>query len=562
MSQQHIPLKVTAARFAHAVKVFMTSDVGGRARLLLFALVALFCGISALNVVNSFVGRNFMTAIAERRTAEFSRQALLYTGVFAASTIVSVVARFAEESLALLWRKFLTHRAVGSYMSGGTFYRVNIGGKLSYPDQRIADDINAFTVTTLSFVLMLLNSVLAILTFSGVLWLISPLLFIAAVVYAAFGSYMTIVLGRPLINLNYNQLDAEAAFRSGLIRVRENAESIVIEGGEERYAHLLLKRFDEAAANFKRIIALNRNVGFFTTGYNWMIQIIPVVIIAPAFIRGDMEFGVVTQSAAAFAILVAAFSFIVSQFKSISTFAAVVARLGSLVEALEEEQTPTRSELELLELDGELAFDHVTLTSPAKGRLLGDLSTSVPTDTRVLVVGDDETAGVELFRATAGISISGSGRITRPQLDQIRFVPQRPYLIPGTLRQVLTSADEPAGVSDEQVLSLLNELGLGYLIDTKNPDREQDWATVLSPRDQQLLVIANVLIASPRYVLVEKGGVIFGHELMNQIIGLLTERSITCINFGEPGTPRSRYDIVLEYYKDGTWAWIDQRGKY
>ncbi|MBB3457431.1 putative ATP-binding cassette transporter [Rhizobium sp. BK313] len=561
MSQQPIPLKVTAGRFARAVKMFMTSHVGRRARLLAFALAVLFCGISALNVVNSFVGRNFFTAIAEKQTTEFIRQAFLYTGVFAASTIVSVIARFAEERLALLWREFLTRRAVGLYMSDGTFYRVGVTGKLSHPDQRIANDIGTFTVTTLSFILMLLNSGLTILTFSGVLWTISPLLFSIAVVYSAFGSYMTIVLGRPLINLNYDRLDSEAAFRSSLIHVQENTESIVFEGGEERHASLLLKRFDDLVSNLRRIIVINRNVGFFTTGYNWMIQIIPVIIIAPAFIRGDMEFGVITQSAAAFAMLVGAFSFIVRQFESISNFAAVVARISSLVESIEEARKPTRSNLELVERDGELVFDHLTLTSSAKGGLLRDLSASVPTDTRVLVVGEDETAGVELLRSTAGISASGSGRITRPPRNQIRFIPQRPYMAPGTLRQTLVPADMAAGISDEQILTLLEELGLGHVVNAKDLDVEQDWGTVLSPREQQLLAIANVLIVAPRYLFVEKGEVTFGHELMNHIIGLLAERSITCINFAEPGASRNRYDIVLEYHADGSWTWIDQRGK-
>jgi len=561
MSQQPIPLKVTAGRFARAVKIFMTSHAGQRARLLAFALVALFCGISALNVVNSFVGRNFFSAIAEKQPAEFVRQAFLYTGVFAASTIASVIARFAEERLALLWREFLTHRAVGLYMSDSTFYRVGVTGKLSHPDQRIANDIGTFTITTLSFILMLLNSGLTILTFSGVLWTISPLLFSAAVVYAAFGSYMTIVLGRPLISLNYYRLDTEAAFRSSLIHVQENAESIVLKDGEERHTSLLLKRFDDLASNLRRIIAVNRNVGFFTTGYNWMIQIIPVIIIAPAFIRGDMEFGVITQSAAAFAMLVGAFSFIVRQFESISNFAAVVARISSLLESMEEAREPARSNLELVEQAGELVFDHLTLTSSARGGLLRDLSASIPNDTRVLVVGDDETVGVELFRSAAGISVSGSGRITRPPRNQIRFIPQRPYLPPGTLRETLVPANMAAGISDEQISTLLVELGLGHLVDAGNLDTEQDWGTILSPREQQLLAIANALITAPRYLLVERGEVIFGHELMNHIIGLLAERSITCINFAGPGTPRNRYDIVLEYHPDGSWTWIDQRGK-
>ncbi|WP_343070031.1 SbmA/BacA-like family transporter [Rhizobium paranaense] len=230
------------------------------------------------------------------------------------------------------------------------------------------------------------------LTFSGVLWLISPLLFIAAVVYAASGSYLTVLLGRPLISLSYDQLDREAAFRSSLIRVRENAESIMLGGGEQRHANLLLRRFDELAINFRRIIVINRNVGFFTTGYNWMVQIIPVLIIAPAFIRGDMEFGVITQSAAAFAMLVGAFSFIVSQFKSISNFAVVVARISSLLEAIEDASQPTQTDLEIIEHDGHLTYDHVTLTSPTGHTLLKDLSTIFPANTRVVVVGDDNAA--------------------------------------------------------------------------------------------------------------------------------------------------------------------------
>ncbi|WP_183922243.1 ABC transporter ATP-binding protein/permease [Rhizobium mongolense] len=559
MSQQHIPLKLTATRFVRAVKIFMTSDVGGRARFLLFALFTLFGGISALNVVNSFVGRYFMTAIAEKQTAEFIRQAILYTGAFAASTIVSVIARFAEERLALLWREFLTRRAIGLYMTGGTFYRVGIRGKLSHPDQRIAEDIKAFTNTTLSFVLLLLNSMLTILTFSSVLWLISPLLFIAAVLYSAIGSYMTVVLGRPLINLNYNQLDSEAAFRSGLIRVRENSESIVIEGGEQHHANALLRQFDELTANFKRIIAVNRNVGFFTTGFNWMIQIIPVVIIAPAFIRGDMEFGVITQSAAAFAMLVGAFSFIVRQFKSISNFATVVARISSLLEAIEEAREPTVTELEIVETEGRLAYERLTLTSPTQEVLLKNLSMVVPTDTRLIVAGDGEAAGTALFRATAGIGTSGKGRIIRPPRERMRFLAQRPYPAPGTLRRILVPSELAPEESDDRIVALLGKLGLARALTPSDLDKEQDWSAILSPREQQLVAIAGVLVAAPSYVLLEKADTIFGQEHLAEILRLLAERKIACVNFAEADAPRTAYDAVLECHADGSWTWIDQR---
>lgn len=553
-TQSQPSIKVAAFRFFYSVRALLRSDAGRRAKILLFILLALFCGISALNVANSYVGRNFMTAIAERQPAEFSRQALIYVLVFAASTVVAVIARFAEERLALLWREFLTHRAIGLYASGGTFYRVS--SKISHPDQRIADDINAFTITTLSFVLMLLNSLLTVLTFSSVLWLISPLLFIVAVVYAAVGSYMTIVLGRPLIGLNHDRLDAEAAFRSGLIHMRENAESIALASGGQFHAKRLVDRFDHVVTNFRQITLINRNVGFFTTGYNWMIQVVPVIIIAPAFINGEMEFGVVTQSAAAFATLVGAFSFIVRQIHSISAFATVVTRITSLLEAMEEID-PEESGPELAETTGELVYKGVTLGS-SDAPLVQDLSISIPAGMHLLVAGGEETAGPTLFRATAGICMTGTGQILRPERGSIRFVPQRPYILPGTLRQILVSPERSVEVSDEQLLRLLQRLGLERLL-SGGLDQEQNWTTLLSPREQHLLVIAAVLAAAPKYVLMEKGDIIFGREMLDEILELLTEKSIACMNFAESDTGSAAYDAVLRLHMDGAWTWVDQQ---
>ena len=142
------------------------------------------------------------------------------------------------------------------------------------------------------------------------MWTISPLLFGVAVLYAAGGSFFTFQFGRPLIRLNYDQLDKEASFRSGLIDVRNNADAIMTARDEDSRMAQLLSRLDDLVANFRTITSINRNVGFFTTGYNWMIQIIPALIIAPAFIERRIEFGVITQSAVAFATLVAAFSLI------------------------------------------------------------------------------------------------------------------------------------------------------------------------------------------------------------------------------------------------------------
>jgi vitamin B12/bleomycin/antimicrobial peptide transport system ATP-binding/permease protein len=344
MDAQPIHLKTTATRFIRAVRTFAQSEVGWKAKLIFAALILLLCAANALNVINSFVGRNFMTAIADRDMSGFIRQAFVYVGVFAALTLVAVIARFGEERLGLLWRDTMTRGIMRRYLADGSYRRLNASGAIANPDQRISEDVRAFTVTSLSFTLLALNSAFTIVAFSEVLWTISPLLFGVAVLYAAGGSVFTFMLGRPLIRLNYDQLDKEASFRSGLIYVRDNAEAIMLAREEDLQATRLLVRLDELVANFRKITSINRNVGFFTTGYNWMIQIIPALIIAPAFIEGKIEFGVITQSAIAFSTLVAAFSLIVTQFQSLSNFAAVVARLSALAEVVGQQGDPVTSE--------------------------------------------------------------------------------------------------------------------------------------------------------------------------------------------------------------------------
>jgi vitamin B12/bleomycin/antimicrobial peptide transport system ATP-binding/permease protein len=334
MDAQAIPLKTTGIRFVRTVRNFAQSEVGWKAKLIFAALVLLLLAANALNVANSFVGRNFVTAIADRNMSGFIRQGFIYVGVFAALTLVAVISRFGEERLGLLWRDTMTQAIVRRYLADGNYQSLKISGAVANPDQRIAEDVRAFTVTSLSFTLMGLNSAFTIVAFSEVLWTISPLLFGVAVLYAAGGSLFTIVLGRPLIRLNYDQLDKEASFRSELIHVRDNSEAIIQAQDEESQTARLLFRLDDVVANFRKITSINRNVGFFTTGYNWLIQIIPALIIAPAFIQGKIEFGVITQSAMAFTALVAAFSLIVTQFQSLSSFAAVVARLSGLAEAV------------------------------------------------------------------------------------------------------------------------------------------------------------------------------------------------------------------------------------
>lgn len=336
MSSENVHInRQTFRRLLHAIRIFLKSHVGGKAKLLIASLVVLMLCINTMNVANSFVGRYFMSAIESRDSHQFTRFAWLYIAVFAGSTLTGVLFRFTEERLGLLWRDWLTRRITGVYVDRRLYEFFTGEHSVSNADQRMSEDVRQLTTSTLSFLLMMLNATVTVLSFSGVLWTISPKLFMVAVIYAFAGSVLTIWLGRPLIRLNYQQSDFEANFRSELIHIRDEGAALAAAGKDKDFRAKINERIDGVVTNLRRIISVNRNLSFFTTGYNYLIQLIPVLIVAPLFINRQVEFGVIGQSTMAFATLLGAFSLIITQFQAISTYASVVARLGEFVEVAE-----------------------------------------------------------------------------------------------------------------------------------------------------------------------------------------------------------------------------------
>jgi putative ATP-binding cassette transporter len=558
MSEQPVAFdRATGRRFVRVVKDFLTSEVRWQARGLFALLFGFALTINGLNVVNSYVGRDFMTAISQRDRAGFVRQAVLYVGVFAGSTAVAVLYRFTEERLGLFWRVWLTRRIVRRYLADRTYLRLRESAAVENPDQRISDDVRAFTTTTLSFTLMFLNGTLAVLSFSGVLWAISPLLFGVAVGYAALGTLAAIVLGRPLVGLNYRQSDQEANFRSDLIHVRDNAESVALTRREGPLTTRLLRRVVALADNFRRIIAVNRNLGFFTTGYNYLIQIIPTLIVAPLFIRGEVEFGVVTQSAMAFAQLLGAFSLVVNQVQSISSFAAVVARLSALAAAVEARPPADETGAAVVEAAGRIAYEGLTLLSPGGGpELLKGLTADVPRGRRVLVVGPNEGARVALFRATAGAWPASAGTLVRPPLDAVYFLPQRPYLPPGTLRDLLVDGGTGPPPTDDRITAALHDAGLDTVLARAGGlHREHDWPAILSLGEQQLLALTRLTLARPAFALLDRVNAALKPAQVRQALRRLEENSITYIMLAEDAESLDLYDAVLEIDAEGAWHW-------
>jgi putative ATP-binding cassette transporter len=531
------------------------SEQGPKAVMFAVTLLLMMVAINGLNVLNSYVGRDFMSAIESRNMEVFKQQALFYVGVFLASTVVVVFFRFTEERLGILWREQLTRRLTDAYLKDRTYYRLDSATGVANPDQRISDDVRAFTTTTLSFILLIVNGTLTAVSFSGVLWTISPFLFAVAVIYALCGSAMTIFLGKPLIRLNYNQLDMEANFRSDLIHVRENSESIALAHREGRFKARLNKRLDALTANFRRLIRINRNLGFFTNGYNYFIQIIPALIIAPMFIWGDTKFGVITQSTMAFATLLGAFSLIVTQFQSISAFTAVIARLHTLSDAIENVQRTSPCTIAIEESPDRVAYRDVTLRSADKTRLLvSNLNIEIARGSRWLVIGKDDAPKVALFRATAGVWECGGGHIIRPGLDDILFLPERPYLPPGTLREALLRTGMELVTPDAVIMEVLEKLGLEDVVKHANGlDTDHDWDDLLSIGEQHLLSVSRIFLAKPAFVFLDRPGSALPKTQISKILDMLTEQGIGAVILSKNGESRLRYDAIVEIKADGAW---------
>ena len=531
------------------------SEQGPKAMVFAGTLVLLMIGINGLNVINSYVGRDFMSSIENKNLAVFKTQALLYAAVFLASTAVAVFYRFTEERLGILWREQLTWRLTEAYLSERTYYRLDSATGVANPDQRITEDVKAFTTTTLTFLLLILNGTLTAISFSGVLWTISPFLFTVAVVYAICGSVMTVMLGKPLIRLNYYQFDMEANFRADLIHVRENSESIALAHREGRFKARLKARLNALTGNFRRLIRINRNLGFFTNGYNYFIQIIPALIIAPKFIFSEVEFGVITQSTMAFATLLGAFSIIVTQFQSISAFTAVTARLHLLSEAIEKAHTTAPCSIQVEECPDRVRYENVTLQSADRSRVLVEnLNLEILPGSRWLFGGMDDAPKVALFRATAGVWDCGGGHITRPGLDDILFLPERPYLPPGTLRDVLLRTGMEATTTDEEIGFVLQQLGLEKTVSRVGGlGADKDWDDVFSIGEQHLLSIARIFLARPAFVYLDRPGSSLPKSQISAIIDRLSAQGIGVVILAKNGESRLRYDSYLEIKADGKW---------
>ncbi len=542
-------------------RAFFASERRHKALRFLIILLTLALCVGGVQVLMSYVARDFMTAIAKKDAPAYLQSLWLYLGTFALAIPLGVYYRWTEERLALLWREWMAQHLIKRYFNNRAYYRLRGSASIDNPDQRISEDVRNFTISSLSFLLIALNATVSVIVFIGVLWAISVTLVGVLLVYAVAGTGLSILIGRRLVGLNYHQYQKEADFRYSLVRVRDNAESIAFYRGEKRERRDLVGRLGAAVQNMMIIIGWNRNLGFFINSYNYAALILPVVIVAPLFMRGEVEFGVVTQSAGAFAQVLAAVSLIITQFERLSAYLAGVQRLGMLWDDLDE--FDAEEERAALEGNGEVdddsrrvKLDKLTVRTPDGSKtLVNDLSFELRRNQSLLIMGASGTGKSSVLRTIAGLWPIGSGALERPPWQDIMFLPQRPYMIDGNLRDQLLYPYPDRGFSDEQILEVVGRVNLADVLDRVDSDldRVMDWVNVLSIGEQQRVAFARLFLRNSKFAFLDEATSALDEDNQQRLYQLLKESRVGFISVGHRTTLIDYHDRVLQLDRSGSW---------
>lgn len=542
-------------QFWHIARLYWTSEEKGRAWLFLGLLTVLLLAFTGMSLVLSYSVRDLMTALEQKQPANFYHQAGVLFAIFVVATPVNAFYEYISRKTGINWRQWLTGHFLRRYFANRAYYDINWDKDIDNPDQRISQDIEYFTVTSLSFFSVVLLSLSQLISFSAVLYSISGWLTLVLLAYTVSGTVATLLFGKKLVFLNFQQLRREADFRYGMVHIRNNAESIAFYGGEEQESNHVAKRFLSLVENFNRLIVWQRNLGFVTSGYQYLIMLLPYLVMAPRFFAGLIAFGVLTQAAQAFDSVFSAASVIVSRFEDITKFTAAVSRLASFSAAIDGQADDGKEPRIAMVVTDSLGSEAMSLKTPHTLRpLVRDLTFQAQPGKAVLIVGPSGAGKSSILRAIAGLWDIGTGSIMRPDLSQILFLPQLPYMIIGSLRDQLLYPKAQNGIPDEELRKVLEIVNLPDLPDrVEGFDAELDWADVLSLGEQQRLAFARLLITKPRYAILDEATSALDVHNEALLYEYLQESSTVYMSVGHRPTLVKYHQVVLELLGEQKW---------
>ena len=528
--------------------------------LFLGIIVIMLLAVNGINAGIGFIARDLTNALVEKQQDGFYRILGIYACCFVVAVPIRVSQIFFTFKLGLIWREWLSKSLVKDYMTNKAYYQINPNDEdqtdVDNPDQRITEDTRAFTYQSLNLTVGVFD---ALLTFSLnilILLTISKTLTFSLFGYAAFATSILLFAGKNLVKLDYDQLRYEADFRYGLVHIRDNAESIAFYSGENPERNETERRLGEVVRNFNLVIIWRVIIDVMRRSVSYAGNFFPYLIMAIPYFRGEIDYGRFIQASFAFNMVEGSLFFIVNQIEELAKFTAGIGRLEgfqSKVESISQEK-PIEN-INNISYDSSILIQDANLSAPGSSKLIiKNLSLSITENESLLVVGPSGCGKTSLLRMISGLWEPENGLIKKPKTGELLFIPQKPYMILGSLREQLCYPTQVDKFSDDHLISVLHEVNLKSLSDRyPNLDIKQDWPRILSLGEQQRLAFARLLLNSPHFAVLDEATSALDIETEKHLYNLLKERELSIISVGHRPTLKDFHQNVLELNGKGGW---------
>ena len=537
---------------------------------LLLAVVTLNLGIVFINVLLNKWNNTFYNSLQDKNYDVFVQQLFRFTWLAGSYIVVAVYQLYLNQMLQIRWRRWLTERYLGEWLRDTAYYRMQLaGGETDNPDQRIAEDLRLFVTGTLGLAIGGMRAVVTLVSFITILWGLSGSVTLpvggflvtipgymvwAALLYAIVGTWLTDRIGRPLVRMNFDRQRYEADFRFGLVRFRENTEGVALYHGEPDELRNFRARFSSVVRNWWDIMRQQKRLTWFTAGYGQAAIIFPFVVAAPRYFRGEIPLGGLVQTASAFGQVQDSLSFIVSSYTDIAEWRSVVQRLVGFEEALDRVRAQAAALDGIRRADGDapaLTVENVDLALPGGTALISDVNLALARGESALLSGPSGAGKSTLIRAIAGIWPFGRGKIRVPRGPAL-FLPQKPYLPIGTLREVISYPTPAGGVDDHVLREALEAVGLPEL--AGRLDEAAHWALQLSPGEQQRIAFARALVQKPDWLFLDEATSAVDEAAETRLYQLVRDRlrGTAVLSVGHRSSLRAFHDRQLVVKPNGS----------